>query len=373
MVNNAAEFRHAISRAEPGTRILLSPGTYGGGFHFSNLHGTSGKPIVIAAADPSNPPVLTGDTGLQLSDPAYVELHDLVISRCSLNGLNIDDGGTYETPARHIVIRGLKVTDIGPTGNRDGIKLSGVVDFRIENCRLERWGIGSGSGIDMVGCHRGNITGNTLLHVDTTTATGIQCKGGTSGITIRGNRFEHAGGRAINIGGSTGLEFFRPPLKPGESHAEAKDITIEGNTFVGGGTPVAFVGVDGAVVRFNTIYHPERWAMRILQETRQPGFVPSRNGVFSHNIVAFRSDRWVEGGVNIGPGTAPESFRFERNWWYCTDQPLHSRPRLPGTEIEGVYGQSPRFKNASAGDFSLEPDSPARDVGAGACPSTNSD
>ena len=39
-------------------------------------------------------------------------------------------------------------------------------------------------------------------------------------------------------------------------------------------TPVAFVGVDGATVRHNTIYRPRRWGLRILQENRAAGLRP---------------------------------------------------------------------------------------------------
>jgi hypothetical protein len=176
----------------------------------------------------------------------------------------------------------------------------------------------------------------------------------------------------LNIGGSTGLEYFRPPLDltPTETPAnsEAKDITVERNIFVGGGAAVAFVGVDGAVVRFNTIYRPERWALRILQQTLHPSFVPSRNGVFSDNLIVFRSNEWASGGVNIGPHTAPETFRFARNWWYCLENPAQSRPSLPTEETDGTYGQDPQFLNAEAGDFHLKPDSPAIHVGAYAVP-----
>ena len=101
------------------------------------------------------------------------------------------------------------VRDIGPTGNRDGIKLSGVDDFRVEGCTVERWGSG-GSGIDMVGCHRGEIVGCTFRHGDTTGDSGVQAKGGSRDVVIRRCRFEHAGQRAVNLGGSTGLAFFRP-------------------------------------------------------------------------------------------------------------------------------------------------------------------
>src|SRR5205823_14154070 len=173
----------------------------------------------------------------------------------------------------------------------------------------------------MVGCHDGIIEKCIFRHTDETGSTGIQAKGGCARLTFRGNRFESAGGRAVNIGGSTGLEFFRPPLKTlaGKPYSEAKDIVVEGNTFVGSGAPVAFVGVDGATVRFNTIYRPRKWALRILQENRAPGFVPSRGGVFEANVVVFRLEGWIEGGVNIRPGTLPATFRFARNLWYRED------------------------------------------------------
>jgi len=39
---------------------------------------------------------------------------------------------------------------------------------------------------------------------------GVQAKGGTSEVVIQACTFLGAGQRAINVGGSTGLEFFRP-------------------------------------------------------------------------------------------------------------------------------------------------------------------
>jgi hypothetical protein len=370
-VSNAAGLRLAVNAAQPGTRILLAPGTYPGGFFFANLQGQSNLPIVIAAADPEHPPVIQGGAnGMQLSDPAWVELHNLTFTGATGNGLNIDDGGSFVTPARHLLLRQLRVTEVGPQGNRDGIKLSGVTDFRVEGCLIERWG-SSGSGIDMVGCHRGIIESNVFRHTPaagSTGANGVQTKGGSREVIIRRNRFEHPGARGVNIGGSTGLEFFRPPLEVGSEHAEAKDIQVEGNTFLGSTAPVAFVGVDGAVVRFNTIYRPERWAIRILQETTATGFVPCREGRFTDNLVAFHSTQWSAGGVNLGPHTDPSTFQFARNWWYCIDDPARSRPTLPAAEIEGAYGQPPLFRDADNGDFRLQPESPARQVGAEALP-----
>ncbi|MCS7185394.1 MAG: right-handed parallel beta-helix repeat-containing protein [Armatimonadetes bacterium] len=366
-VSNSAELRFAILRAKPGEKILLSPGEYEGGLFFQNVKGEPNKPITIAALDPANPPVIKGGGEcLHFSEAAYLELHNLVLVGARYNGLNIDDGGTFETPARNIKLVGLLVRDIGPQGNCDGIKLSGVTDFRVERCTVERWGDG-GQGIDMVGCHNGVIE-NCVLRFEDDKGFGIQAKGGSSNIVIRRCRFERAGARAVQIGGSTGLQFFRPPLKKGEAHAEAKNISVEGCTFIGSTAAIAFVGVDGAVVRFNTIYRPKRWAFRILQETRAEGFVPCRNGVVTDNLIVFRSDEWFEGGINIGPETAPQTFVFARNWWYCTDKPELSKPSLPVPEKEGVYGIDPKLVSPEEGHLKVAPDSPARKVGAHALP-----
>ena len=95
-VRDAVEFRAALAGAKPGTRLLLAGGAYGGGFQRTNLRGEPGRPVVIAAADPQNPPVFSNaKTGLQLSNPAHLELHGLVFEKLSENGLNIDDGGSF--------------------------------------------------------------------------------------------------------------------------------------------------------------------------------------------------------------------------------------------------------------------------------------
>ncbi len=367
VVRDTGQLRSALRSAQPGDTILLAPGDYEGVIYAENVFGQADKPVVIAGQDPQRPPVIRGGgNGIQLSRARYVELRHLVVEGARYNGINIDDGGEYGSPSHHIVLKNLVVRRIGPEGNCDGIKLSGVTDFRVESCTIERWGDG-GQGIDMVGCHRGLIEG-CILRFEDDKGYGVQAKGGCSSITVRRCRFEHAGARAMQIGGSTGLQFFRPPLKSGEPHAEARNITVEGCVFIGSTAAVSFVGVDGAVVRFNTIYNPARWAIRILQETRAEGFVPSRNGVFTDNLVVFRSDRWFEGGVNIGPDTAPGTFTFARNWWYCEDTPERSKPTLPSPEKDGVYGVNPHLRAPERSDLSVQPNSPARRVGAHALP-----
>ncbi|QDT96803.1 hypothetical protein V144x_22610 [Gimesia aquarii] len=358
-VADRRELITAVNEAEPGTRILIAPGEYRGGLTFAGLRGTKEKPIVLQARDSRQPPkIVAGTSGIHLRGPAYVELRDLVLTGATGNGLNIDDSGNTQKPTRNIVLHRLQVRDVGPKGNRDGIKLSGVDDFVIEDCQVERWGDG-GSAIDMVGCHKGKIKGCRFRYRGDIFGSGVQIKGGSADIIVSRCRFENAGGRAINIGGSTGRDYFRPA----NATYEAKNITIEDCTFIGSMSPIVFVGVDGATVRYNTIYRPKRWVMRILQESQEPKFVPCRNGVFSNNIIAFRSDE-VRTIINVGGGTSPETFRFAKNHWYCLDNPQRSnRLGLPTTEIKGSYGKNPSFRNADHGDFRLRDQSSVRDAG----------
>jgi len=361
-VKDSEELREALGSAAAGTQILVESGDYQA-CSAANVRGRPGAPIVIRAADPGSPPVFRH--GLMFSDVAHFELEGLVIVGAPANGLNIDDGGSYETPSQHVVLRRIVVRDCGARANHDGIKLSGVDGFRLEGCTIERWGRG-GSAIDMVGCHRGLIEACTIQDLESGAASsGVQAKGGSSEITIRNSRFEHAGERAINIGGSTGMDYFRP--KP--EGFEARNITVEGCTFDGSLAPIAFVGVDGATVRFNTFYRPRKWLARILQETRAEGFVPCRGGRFSDNLIAYRADE-VSVFVNVGPGTAPESFEFARNYWYCIDDEKRASPRLPVAELDARGGADPRFEDASRGRFVLAADSPARAHGATAYPAT---
>lgn len=344
-VADDAALRAALRQARPGTRILIAAGRYAPGVFLRDMHGTAAAPIVIEGEDPKNPPLFEGGgTAWQLSDCSYLTLRNLSVRGQRHNGINIDDGGTFDTPAHHLVLEDLRVAEIGPSGNFDGIKLSGVDDFVVRGCTVEGWG---GQAVDMVGCHRGVIEGCTFRgRKGFSQHTGPQAKGGSSDITIRRCLFVEAGGRAVQMGGSTGMAYFRPPT----ARYEAKDIRVEGCVFVGSDAPVAFTGADSSVFRYNTIYRPTRWILRILQETTAPGFVPCRRGRFEHNLIVFRRSE-LSTWVNIGPNTQPESFVFARNWWFCEDRPETSKPVLPAAETGGVYGIDPKLADPHRNRF----------------------
>jgi len=136
----------------------------------------------------------------------------------------------------------------------------------------------------------------------------------TASIRIIQNVFRNTEQRAINIGGSTGLQFFRPPLPdPIVDAYEAKDILVHSNVFIGNWAPIAFVGCIDSKVINNTFFKPENWAFRILQETTEPGFLACSDNTFANNIIYLESDLTE---VNIGPNTAPETFILSHNLWY---------------------------------------------------------
>jgi hypothetical protein len=368
-VGSAEGFRRAVAASRPGDRVLLLPGEYRGIFFFKGVHGAAGKPITIAAADPARPPRFVGDEYcVQFSGVSHLVLSDVEFTHAREMALNFDDENVPTRRSHHVTLRNVRVTDVGPKGNADGIKFAGVDDVRVEDCTVERWG-GQGSGLDMVGCHRVLVVGCTFRKGG---ANAVQFKGGSSDVTVLRCRFEDCGERAVHLGGRTDDTAFRPPLAslPANGRYELKNARVEGCTFVGGQAAVGFVGVDGAVVRYNTLYRPEQYVIRILQENTAAGFVPCRDGVFENNVVVFRSERWADGGVNVGPGTAPDTFRFAGNLWYCEDRADRSAPRLPTDEADGVVGKDPQLRDPAKGDLGVRPGSPAADKGAHALPPT---
>jgi Right handed beta helix region len=332
-IEDELELREVLRTLADRTTLLLSPGIYGGGYHVTGI-----ADLTIEALDPSNPPVFEGGkTAWQFSQCPRLTLRHLRIRKFSENGLNLDDGGKYDQPVPGITLDHIEVSDIGPTGNHDGIKCSGLEGFTIRECTFSGWG---GQGIDLVGCHRSVITGCRFIGKEGYTASaGVQIKGGSSGITVEKCHFVSGGQRPINIGGSTGLEYFRPP----GTLYEAAGIRVRENIIEGSQCAAAFVGVDGAEFVGNVILFPEKWIFRILQETTEPGFISCRNVAVKDNRVVFRRAD-VHTDINIGAGTAPESFHFEGNHWYAEDSPDRSKPVLPVAEVSGRYGEDPRPK-----------------------------
>lgn len=344
----------AANDVVPGDTILVHQGTYNGGLFIADLQGTADAWIHIWEAPGENVIFDGGTNAWQFSDAAYLHIKGFTFQHQTGNGVNFDDGGTYETPAHHIIFDACVFWMIDATGNNDLLKLSGLDSFVIRNCVFLE-GAEGGSGIDMVGCHDGLIT---YCYFESLGSNAIQAKGGTRNIRIESNIFENAGARAVNLGGSTGLPFFRPIDAP----YEAADLKVYSNVFIGSEAPVAFVGCINSEVVNNTIYLPEKWVMRILQETVDPErFPPCGFNTFRNNIIYINDQVSVE--VNIGPNTAPETFTMSNNLWYQSDDPSWTGPFLPVADLNSIVGEDPLFLNPVGEDFQLQENSPA--IGAG--------
>jgi hypothetical protein len=303
-----------------GDTVLIHAGSYTGTFFITGLNGSAASPILIKAAPGETVTFSGGTESFHFSDIAYVILEDLIIQGQTGNGMNIDDAGSFGTPSHHLIIRNCIFRNINASGNNDLLKLSGVDDFEVRDCDFIN-GSAGGSGIDMVGCHRGLFQG---LQFDQMGSNCIQIKGGSSDLTIRRNLFLNGGARALNIGGSTDLEFFRPQ----NATFEAARAEVYANVFEGAQTPFAFVGAVDCEVYNNTIFRPTRWALRILQETVDPGrFEACGRNTVQNNIFVITTVVTTE--VNIGPDTAPNTFIFANNLWYKEGQSGWAGPVLP--------------------------------------------
>ncbi len=349
-----ATLSQAAAVAVPGDTILIHAGVYSGGIFISQLQGTARAWITILAV-PGEEVIFQGGTNAwQFSDAAYLLIRGITVQQQIGNGMNFDDGGSYETPAHHIIWEHCTFRDMNASGNNDLLKMSGVDHFEIRYCLFLN-GAGGGSGIDMVGCHHGVIRHN---HFENMGSNAIQAKGGTSHIRIEGNYFKNAGQRSLNLGGSTGLAFFRPIDAP----FEASDLKVYSNIFIGSMAPVAFVGCINSEVVNNTIWLPERWALRILQETvDETRFPPCGFNTFRNNIVCI--DQRVTGVCNIGPNTASETFTFSNNLWFHIDNAGWTGPVLPVEDTDQLVNMDPLLTDPENEDFSIAAQSPA--IGAG--------
>lgn len=341
----------AESNISAGDSVLILDGTYTNGAQFlADLNGSATSPIVLKAENTHQAIFQGGSEAIHLVNCSYLEIHGVIIEQQTGNGINIDDGGDYNTPTHNITISNCIFRDMQAGGNNDLLKLSGLDSFIIRNCQFINGG-GGGSGVDMVGCHFGVIEDS---YFDNSGTSGIQSKGGTQHILMQRNVFKDIDQRAINLGGSTGLQFFRPPLPtPITGAFEAADLQVFSNVFIGSFSPLAYVGCVRVKVINNTFFKPENWVIRILQETTVPGFLTCANNEFRNNAIYLEADLTE---VNIGPNTDAGSFIFTNNLWF-NEQTMNWTPGLPVVDSNQVIAD-PLFVDGQNEDFSIPTHSP---------------
>jgi|GEM_PF-2287954 len=379
---------------QPGTHIAFLPGTYtihdsGKFIDITGLTGTAAAPIWIGGTDPNDRPVFQGGKeGVNLSMPKYVVLHDIVVTRSTENGVNINDKASSAahqndyTRASNVVVRNVYVHDIGALtdkgkqDNCDNFKFSGLNNYYVYDCEADNKatltttaGDHTSSGIDQVGCHYATIVGNYFHDMN---GNAFQFKGGSHDADITGNLMVNAGARAVIMGGYSDLGAFRPTL-PGYVKGqpydnpdafEAHNIRTYANIFVGGETPVAFVAAKNCTFIGNTVIRPDRYLMRILSEGTTDG--GCRENTVSNNIFYYHSDEASEGvQAESDADIQPNTFTVENNLLYNIKTPGSSKSNFETKfpqRVNTVYAD-PLFTDVATGDYSLKKDSPA--VGAG--------
>src|SRR6185436_19908144 len=96
--------QQSAAAAQAGDTILLREGIYNGGDYIENLKGSSDAWITIRTATGEEVIYRGGSQAFHLTDPAYLRIEGLIFEQQTGNGVNIDDGGTYDTPAHHVII-----------------------------------------------------------------------------------------------------------------------------------------------------------------------------------------------------------------------------------------------------------------------------
>lgn len=329
-------FIQAANQATPGDTILFFDSPITQSSYISNLRGTVDLPIVITSGTGDYILFSGGGSAFQLSNPAHLHISRLAFEGQTQNGVNIDDGGDFTNPALNITFDDCKWLGMNASGNNDCLKMSGVVNFTITNCSFEN-GAAGGSIIDMVGCHNGIIENNIFRNGGSNS---IQAKGGTKSIQISRNLFINGGLRTLNIGGSTGMEFFRPLDAP----AESEEIIVFSNIFFGSQAPIAYVGTRNSIVINNTIINPEKWVIRILRENNNAQMQFDAGNEFSNNIV-YISNAASSPSINIGPNTLSEAYIFRNNLWFNHENTNWMSPNVPVAELSSIRGVDPLFTN----------------------------
>lgn len=343
---------------KPWDIIHLAWWIYPSNNYLKNFQWTEKNPIKILWEKNNEVIFKWWKTWIQFVNWRYLIIRNITINWASDNGLNIDDWWDYKTPANHILIDNVKITNIWNWWNQDNLKLSWLNDFWIINSTFTNWSSGW-SWIDMVWCHRWIISNNRLENMWNNF---IQIKWWSSDITINDNFMKNVLYRWINMWWSTWEAYFRPSIKDW-TNFEAKNITVTKNIFVKANSWVAFVWCYKCTVTKNVFYKPKTWAFRILQETVNKWwvkFIASSEWIFSNNIIVFNNN--IKKFVNIWSNTDYESFELDWNLWYCLDNQnfdySSSKASLQVPETNSIIQKDPEFIDVINQNFNLKETSP---------------
>lgn len=339
IVASVADLRAALLDPTPGRTYLIAPGIYertSGGFSSNTgiLRGTEAQPIIFRALDPGNKPEIRG--GMYLPGMAWVTFDGLHLTRPGAHGMNLDDSD-HRDDTHHISLLNMHYESTADKTAFANIKMARLDDVRIDGCLFEGWG---DEAIDFVGVHGGKIINNRFIGVPGFfQRMAIQLKGGTWDIEVANNFILNAGGRGIQAGGGSSETNSRPQSPP----FEAERINVWGNIIVRSKACWVASTQTGSRFHHNICYLPTTWIMRVLQEN---GFSqPNQNATVDHNLFVYSGAMGNE-FVNVGPGTAVETFIFDNNAYWQVDGDSPVPPNLPVAETNTIDQVDPELINS---------------------------
>lgn len=195
-VGTSAQLKDALAKAQPGTSIRLSPGTYEGSFRL-DASGTSSKPIWVCGSSSTviRPNTLVRGTGM------YVSGSDVVLA-----GFSVTKSlkGVMVVGANRVTVADLKIWDIGDEAVHFRNSSTSGVLVGTTITRTGRTNPAFGEGV-YIGtssknwcayndCAVDRSNGTTLLDnvINETTAEAIEVKEGVQSTVIQGNKITTA-------------------------------------------------------------------------------------------------------------------------------------------------------------------------------------
>ncbi|HXU63749.1 MAG TPA: hypothetical protein VN962_18755 [Polyangia bacterium] len=343
-----------IEAAKPGDEVVIAPGTYGFRVYLTQ-QAPAGNPIVIRAADPSNPPIwdlgagyvedapgsyTAGDRGRgcwQLSGATNIQISGLVITGC--HGADADSAGMryYEGT------KGILLSNVVFRGNDNGLTGgSQASQITVEFCEFDANGTllaSSSSPSHNIYVYGGDFTLRYSYVHDPVQAQNFHIRAQTS--VIEYNWFARAASYAGDLMTDDDYD---------GSSTFTQDMTLRGNVIVQGATQsndsqIVAVYNDAraagltlnVTLLYNTFVGPSGGRASLVHLSNADG-TPMNAELDDNLIVGATSATHVE-VTSVGKVTGTH------NW-------------LPtGADATGlaatVFGASPGFSNAAQADYTL--------------------
>jgi len=186
----------ALRQADPGTIFAFASGQHDT-VELDNVNGTSSRPIVLAAADPSNPPVFSSGrydqgAGVLVENSSHVVLRDLA-TRKTLWGIRVAGSDNVD-------IEGANINDVGQEGIRVTQRSShvSITGSTIQNTGQRPGTHSSGDPYSLFGegiyLGTGNDTSDEVHHIEVrnnrisqTTSEAIDVKQPVHNVTVANN------------------------------------------------------------------------------------------------------------------------------------------------------------------------------------------